>query len=86
MQRRGTNNFKNNKKGQLPLVNIMWKSTSQRKPQICQYPLLHAYRYGQNHPYSLDQLQNKQIILPEKVDYFPSQENLRWHRENIFKN
>lgn len=40
----------------------------------------------QDHPYSLDQLQNKQVILPEKVDYFPSQENLRWHRENIFKN
>lgn len=37
------------------------------------------------HPYSIISLNHKKIILPDKEDYLPSQTNLQWHRENIFK-
>ncbi|WP_437921500.1 HNH endonuclease [Sphingobacterium sp. LRF_L2] len=37
------------------------------------------------HPYSLNQLSGKPIILPKQIQYQPSQENLKWHREEVFK-
>ncbi|WP_207535324.1 HNH endonuclease [Desertivirga arenae] len=37
------------------------------------------------HPYSLAQLNERKIRLPFGPRYYPSQENLEWHRENIFK-
>lgn len=38
-----------------------------------------------DHPYSLSKLNGKSILLPEVNRYYPSQENLVWHRENVFK-
>lgn len=37
------------------------------------------------HPYSLRKLEGKSIILPEQKHYCPSQENLGWHRREVFK-
>lgn len=34
---------------------------------------------------SIKSYEGKFIQLPEEPNYFPSQENLKWHRENIFK-
>lgn len=34
---------------------------------------------------SIKSYEGKCILLPEQCSYFPSQENLKWHRENIFK-
>jgi putative restriction endonuclease len=38
------------------------------------------------HPYSLSKFNEKQIVLPLSDRYYPSVENLEWHRENVFKN
>lgn len=45
-------------------------------------PYIHE---AEDHPYSLGNLKGKKIILPEREDYLPSQSNLQWHRENVFK-
>ncbi len=37
------------------------------------------------HPYSLRKLAGKTISLPEQGQYRPSQENLEWHRNEVFK-
>ncbi|WP_143960181.1 HNH endonuclease [Litoribacter populi] len=39
----------------------------------------------EGHPYSLEQLRGQRIQLPEDRKYFPSLENLGWHRERVFK-
>ncbi len=36
------------------------------------------------HVYSLKQLEGKQIHLPSGEQYYPSQENMSWHRANVF--
>jgi len=38
-----------------------------------------------NHPYSLKKLEGKKITLPKNVNYFPSQEKFKYHRDYIFK-
>ncbi|MFD1628949.1 hypothetical protein ACFSAH_03620 [Pseudopedobacter beijingensis] len=38
-----------------------------------------------NHPYGVKQLEGKRIHLPAAEKYYPIQENLEWHRENVFK-
>lgn len=38
-----------------------------------------------DHPYSLSKLNGRSILLPQLPRYYPSQENLAWHRENVFK-
>ncbi len=35
--------------------------------------------------YSLRKLKGRKAILPAKIKYQPSRENLEWHRKNIFK-
>lgn len=35
-------------------------------------------------PYSLGQFEGKQIILPDQTKYYPSLENLDWHRKECF--
>lgn len=35
--------------------------------------------------YSIKNLAEKSINLPERIDYYPLIANLQWHRENIFK-
>ncbi len=35
--------------------------------------------------YSIIQFKNKEIFLPENSKFYPNLENLKWHRENIFK-
>jgi putative restriction endonuclease len=35
-------------------------------------------------PYSLKQFEGKQILLPTNVNYYPSVENLNWHRKECF--
>jgi putative restriction endonuclease len=35
-------------------------------------------------PYSLKQFEGKQILLPTNVNYYPSLENLTWHRTECF--
>lgn len=37
------------------------------------------------HPYSLTKLSGKSIILPKQIQYHPLQENLEWHRTEVFK-
>ena len=37
------------------------------------------------HVYSIKQLGGKRIHLPPATQYYPSQENIAWHRENVFK-
>ena len=34
--------------------------------------------------FSLSQFEGKKIALPENPDFFPGQDNLKWHRENKF--
>lgn len=36
-----------------------------------------------NNPYGLTKLAGKSIKLPEKAEWFPSQEALQWHRANL---
>jgi putative restriction endonuclease len=40
---------------------------------------------NENHSYSLKQLEGRKIRLPFGSRYYPSFENLEWHREQIFK-
>jgi putative restriction endonuclease len=35
--------------------------------------------------YNIGYFRSKKIILPQHQTYFPSKENLEWHRQNIFK-
>jgi len=37
------------------------------------------------HPYNIGKFNKEQITLPFNTQYYPSIENLQWHRENIFK-
>ncbi|OJV53117.1 MAG: hypothetical protein BGO31_05020 [Bacteroidetes bacterium 43-16] len=37
------------------------------------------------HPYSLNNLQGRPIFLPTESQYQPAQENLEWHRKEVFK-
>ena len=37
------------------------------------------------HPYSLAKLSGNPIILPKQLQYQPAQENLEWHRREVFK-
>ena len=37
------------------------------------------------HPYSLAQLNRKKIIMPFGTKHYPNIDNIRWHRDNIFK-
>ncbi|MBB2951603.1 HNH endonuclease [Sphingobacterium sp. JUb56] len=37
------------------------------------------------HPYSLKKLEGNKIIIPKSEQYHPSQENLAWHRREVFK-
>lgn len=37
------------------------------------------------HPYSLSRLEGKRIYLPDEKKFHPSQDNLAWHREKVFK-
>jgi putative restriction endonuclease len=37
------------------------------------------------HAYSLNQLRGKKLILPTAPQYRPALENLKWHRDQIFK-
>lgn len=37
------------------------------------------------HPYSVGRLEGNPIVLPEQSRYHPSQENLEWHRREVFK-
>ena len=37
------------------------------------------------HPYSLGNLKGKKMTLPESRNYFRAEDNLKWHRENVFK-
>lgn len=34
--------------------------------------------------YSIRKFEGKKLLLPDRKKYYPSQENLGWHRENIF--
>lgn len=43
------------------------------------------FREDEGHDYSLRRLQGRRILGPKSADYFPSPENLRWHRGHIFK-
>lgn len=38
-----------------------------------------------SHPYSLSQLIGKAIMLPKEEHYQPAQENLAWHRREVYK-
>lgn len=38
-----------------------------------------------NHPYSIKQLEGRKMRLPFGSRYYPSVENLEWHRVNMFK-
>jgi putative restriction endonuclease len=40
---------------------------------------------NQNHPYSLKQLNGRKMRLPFGENYYPALENIKWHRENVFK-
>lgn len=37
------------------------------------------------HPYSLKNLEGRPIVLPDESRHRPSQENLEWHRNKLFK-
>lgn len=39
----------------------------------------------QNHPYALNALKGRKIILPQQQNHYPAQEALEWHRMNILK-
>jgi putative restriction endonuclease len=38
-----------------------------------------------NHPYALNALKGKKIILPQHQNHYPTQEALAWHRAEVFK-
>lgn len=40
---------------------------------------------NENHPYSLEKLRGQQIHLPVERKYYPASDNLKWHREKVFK-
>jgi putative restriction endonuclease len=40
---------------------------------------------NKNHPYSLNRLQGRKILLPESPAHHPNKENLEWHRKEVFK-
>ncbi|WP_028296296.1 HNH endonuclease [Olivibacter sitiensis] len=42
-------------------------------------------REDESHAYSLAQLAGKRMLLPTKLQYWPRQEGLEWHREEVFK-
>lgn len=44
----------------------------------------HVYE-NEEHSYSLNRLKNKPIDLPLSKHYWPSYENLEWHRLNVFR-
>ncbi|WP_442587463.1 HNH endonuclease [Pedobacter sp. AW31-3R] len=44
----------------------------------------HIYE-DENHPYSLKKLKAKKMYLPVHQNAHPALENLRWHRQHIFK-
>lgn len=44
-----------------------------------------AIKDDSNHPYSFRQHENSQLILPQYIQYYPSLENLAWHRREVFK-
>jgi putative restriction endonuclease len=44
-----------------------------------------AIKDDMEHPYSFSLLENRQLILPHNEQYFPSLENLAWHRKEVFK-
>ena len=37
------------------------------------------------HDYSIQKLQGKPILLPQKKHQYPAPEYIAWHRENLFK-
>lgn len=39
----------------------------------------------EDHPYNISKLDGKQILLPSQEQYRPAQENLAWHRHEVFK-
>lgn len=38
-----------------------------------------------NHPYALNALKGRQIILPQQQNHYPAQDALAWHRKEVFK-
>lgn len=44
-----------------------------------------AIKDNLDHPYSFSQLEKRKLILPHNEQYFPSLENLAWHRKEVFK-
>lgn len=38
-----------------------------------------------SHPYSLKSLEGRLILLPDESQHYPSQTNLEWHRNKVFK-
>lgn len=44
----------------------------------------HVRELGE-HPYSLKKLEGTKLILPKSEQYHPLQENLAWHRREVFK-
>jgi putative restriction endonuclease len=34
--------------------------------------------------YSIRKFEGRTILLPDRKEYYPLQDNLAWHRENIF--
>jgi putative restriction endonuclease len=50
------------------------------------YTVLVSSRFQENlTDYTIRKFESKQIQLPKKESYFPSEEKLRWHRENVFR-
>lgn len=39
----------------------------------------------EEHVYGIKQLDGRRILLPSNAQYYPDQQNLTWHRENVFK-
>ncbi|MNR42821.1 hypothetical protein D3C85_1613810 [compost metagenome] len=37
------------------------------------------------HPYALNALKGRQIILPQQQNHYPAQKALAWHRGEVFK-
>lgn len=44
-----------------------------------------SVRDDSQHPYSLQALANRQIVLPRDEQYYPSKDNLAWHFKAVFK-
>ena len=51
------------------------------------YTILISGKFTENieSNYSIQQFENKEIILPNNSKFHPNLENLKWHRDNIFK-